>query len=402
MEIAVGEEEEIAEKYPEDIQHYDLDFDSYIIDEKDWTGWMKYEPKFMVKKMLNEEFIKKFWESALLCAKDEVEEKIAKWWSYARERFDHEESKFAEIVENTIPYHLERKCIYDHGVVCDLKRWRNARRNCMYIIRSIECTLRNERKEKFFEYDDPNDPPIPKIPKEIRLEAWKSYSIVAFEANCYGLYNLENVYINAGRICKEYYKKFKEIRWDVLAGNIFDMGIGDCEDDEEYDWYKSSFYRDAMKEFRYRGYIKNSAEYTRQCQEALKIASEIEMGIEEYFKVGFQPLVPICSMISGKFIMKISEFIEKTITVWVEENRDDMKSYMNELFKKFARSTIVNITKKLIGSIDDTKVKVKIITDSLLRNNLIKEMSEVEMKTRDMERVDAMYIKRTQNGKQRG
>jgi hypothetical protein len=97
-------------------------------------------------------------------------------------------------------------------------------------------------------------------------------------------------------------------------------------------------------------------------------------------------------MISGKFIMNISEFIEETITVWVEENRDDMKSYMKELFKNFARSTIVNITKKLIGSIDDTKVKVKIITDSLLRNNLIKEMSEVEMKTRDMERMDAWAV----------
>jgi hypothetical protein len=38
-----------------------------------------------------------------------------------------------------------------------------------------------------------------------------------------------------------------------------------------------------MKEFRYRGYIKSSAEYTRQCQEALEIANKIEMGIEEYF-----------------------------------------------------------------------------------------------------------------------
>jgi hypothetical protein len=109
-------------------------------------------------------------------------ERITKWWNEADHDFLY--SDFEECLDEVLYCYVEKKCFRETGVVDDLSEWRSERSICYQMMQSMEKTL---KKEVLYCYDSSgNDPEIIPIPKEPQFEAWKSFSIVSREVNCYG------------------------------------------------------------------------------------------------------------------------------------------------------------------------------------------------------------------------
>jgi hypothetical protein len=220
------------------------------------------------------------------------------------------------------------------------------------------------------------------------FEAWESFSIIAFKANCFGLGNLERVFENSGKMCEKYYKHYLENEKDIRKGYKYDLKLSG----ERYNWYVSSDFQEVCKEFEYRNLIKNRYEYKAQCEEIFKITKDIENQIDAYFKIGYEPPVPCCRTICGVFIIDVQKFINLRVERWVSYNSNWVENYLKDMFKDFAKSTVRNVVKKLIGPIDDQEVKVKIAADSQMREKLFKEMKLVESSSREMEVIDAWAV----------
>jgi hypothetical protein len=131
---------------------------------------MKYSPEDMVAFFEWHVQDNEDWDDYLERAREDVEYKLRKWWSRAKFEFGKYSNYYELYVEETLWYHLERNIIYDNGLVCDLKRWRNAKTRCMNILKDIERAIREELKEKYFEKDDFDDPPVQRIPNEPAFE----------------------------------------------------------------------------------------------------------------------------------------------------------------------------------------------------------------------------------------
>jgi hypothetical protein len=90
------------------------------------------------------------------------------------------------------------------------------------------------------------------VPKEISLEDWKSFSIVSFNVNYFGIYKLENVWNLVEKLVEDYYRKYlskklwmNEDKW--AADNGF-RG-------EWSTWWRSSMLKKLRVEIKYRGWI---------------------------------------------------------------------------------------------------------------------------------------------------
>jgi hypothetical protein len=146
-----NEEEEIRENIPEDLEQYDIDLDNYVLEPEEWTGWMKYGELDMIYWYeYDEAILREYHDEYLERARVEVEEKIKRWWSKEKTRWNKYDNIYEKTVEETIWYHMERTVIYEKGWVCDFKRWRKARSECMSLIIRIEREIRCEFKEKNF------------------------------------------------------------------------------------------------------------------------------------------------------------------------------------------------------------------------------------------------------------
>jgi hypothetical protein len=211
------------------------------------------------------------WDYEIENARDAVEYKLKKWWSGAKHIYYYK-GRYEQNVEDAIWYHLERACIYEKGLVCDLKEWRRARDECNSIMSEIERMIRKEFKEIYLEKDDDNDPPVQRIPEGPIFEAWESFSIIAFKANCYGFGNLDKVYENSGKKCEKYYEQFLKVEYSVINEFDYDLKIGG----KRYNWFVSSYFQNVCEELQYRNLVKNHVEYQLECGEVFKITKMIE------------------------------------------------------------------------------------------------------------------------------
>jgi hypothetical protein len=97
------EEEEIIENIPEDLDHYDWDWDEFTIDPNKWTGWMNYDPEKMFNwYLIHENEDSDEWDYQLGVARNDVEDKLKKWWSLAKFRHDKSSDYYESKVETTI------------------------------------------------------------------------------------------------------------------------------------------------------------------------------------------------------------------------------------------------------------------------------------------------------------
>jgi hypothetical protein len=73
-----NEEEEFEENISEFLEDYNLDDEEFILDPKDWTGWMRYKDDYLSSWYENEESSNWYHEDILERAMETVKEKISK------------------------------------------------------------------------------------------------------------------------------------------------------------------------------------------------------------------------------------------------------------------------------------------------------------------------------------
>jgi hypothetical protein len=118
-------------------------------------------------------------------------------------------------------------------------------------------------------------------------------------------------------------------------------------------------------------------EYGDECKEALKILKDIESQMDLYFRTEYEPTVPNCRTICGVFILNIQEFFNGTIEKWVTNNITWAENQMKEIFQNYARSTVINVIKRVVGSMEKKESMVRIAAESQLRELLYEEMNLV-------------------------
>jgi hypothetical protein len=173
-----------------------------------------------------------------------------------RSRHKKNDDYFRYAVEESIFYQLERIVLYRKGLVVNLEKWRKARDECRDIIRAIDNKIFGQYK------DDKNNPPVQRVPKSIIFEAWKSFSVVMFKVNCFGLGSLVNLWDLIGNLAEKYYEKYirKKEPMDDHAW-MTDNGLNE----NFFNWWNSSMFEDLTSEMEYRGWIKSRYEYMRKC-----------------------------------------------------------------------------------------------------------------------------------------
>jgi hypothetical protein len=156
------DEEEEIENPPKEIDNNDpYNYEECSINPKDWTGWMRYDGLDTMAYMDLEEDI-------LSVARCKAKQKLEKYLSRKGEDISKRLKKC--LVDDFTRIELERTTLYEEGLVCDLKRWRNSIDKCEGIIRDIRLSIENDLKNKFFEKDDFNDPPIPNSRRTLFLK----------------------------------------------------------------------------------------------------------------------------------------------------------------------------------------------------------------------------------------
>jgi hypothetical protein len=255
------------------------------------------------------------------------------------------------------------------------------------LLYNIRCNIEIELKKKF--YGSVNDPPLPRIPKGPIFEAWKSFSVVSFEVNCFGFGNWEDLLDYTTDFVQPFYSEYCKMEKRVRRDNdIYDNGR---RRNDNYKWTDSSFWDDIMKKMWYRGWVKNYIEYAIQCDEALKLLKEIEMKVNQDVKYEYEPWVPNCRTVCGIFVINIPEFIQGTIrkAVHLCHKEEDVRN----MFDEFARSTIERIVKSVLGPLEDEENVIRILVDIEIRELIRHKMKEEESQLREMQLIDAWHIK---------
>jgi hypothetical protein len=195
--------------------------------------------------------------------------------------------------------------------------------------------------------------------------------------------------INAERLSEKYYAKYLKMKKEVDWGHNFDMNI----EPERYCWERSSMRNKLLNEYHYRNWISNHVEFAITCEETMRTLKMIENQMDSYFKQEYEPSVPSCRTICGKFIVDMQSFIEGTICKLVNSNLTWAENLTKEMFKNYAKNTVLSVFKENVGAFEEKDSMIKVLANDQTRKLLVDLMTRNEKESRKLEVVDAWYIR---------
>jgi hypothetical protein len=145
----------------------------------------------------------------------------------------------------------------------------------------------------------------------------------------------------------------------------YDKGFGGTN----YKWLNSSPFDKLTREYRYRGWIHSEYQYMLACDETMKIIESIKRLMESGVNYEFEPEIPNCRMICGKFIINVQDLINGAVGKWARSNY--VEKYVYDMFKEFAWSTMVSVVEKEIGSIEEGDSKSVETVDEKMKSEIL-------------------------------